>query len=953
MSKVIVESSSRISWKLSFCGWLVLLVTPLILLNIAFEQYDSFVFSRNVAFNRPFLFNELSSFSDDLSLKKWLQKKFDGFNRNFDKVSYEAENLRVSLQKCLGTKVLAVFHQDFATGRISRAIDNGESLEFKAPPDVFVKRIFEVFAKWHLLDDSERHKSAEIRLFRSFFGNIAEFALLNGKIFKTISAKFGDTGPVYFQFYRDEKSKNSYLALIKEKSIKPESVIAAAINSAKGEIKRRIVFPNKRLALPWNFEASRLSKLRENSQGIKIRQLLPPENFVHIVQKGGIVPQSLDKYLNDPPMLCVQCNREHLQGSLSHYRRPFSFLSRLLFLFGTMMFFRLSLWGANFKLSISMKIFMSLLLAGLFPLSIFVFAYSAFTEYGKINQVQQAQRVLQQKVAAIKKRLNSGISQIELENVKMAIRVQQAQNVEERNRLLREFLAANKIDVIFLQDLSGIRELFFPAAEKPPDERWRPQEMKAFEVFVFQIIEILNLSPILKGEVGAFGRIIDKVAANRTSVNIVIESVGKVQRIEKLAHKFWFACLLLFGENEQKTRVPQTLLFPGFLVKKILNEQLHKAYKQFPLSEKRANWQIDMAIALINGKELALSPENCSVMLDKDKIMDKLRLANLLKRDLVWEADGEIEVALFDDALPYICFGRIRSTLPKEDLLSGENLKVVFFIILSGMMILLVANLFFVSPVKKVADEMMRVGAGDLEFSFTSVTGDEFDQLAGSLNSMLRGIKERKILSEYVSEDVQQEVATGLDAEFAPGGELLEAAILFCEPIQFNAYASESDPERVLAYLNVFVTEIARICRDNGGIIDKMIENSLMLVFRHKTGEEQHSLRAARAAIEISRLFSESFDGFPFACKLGLASGAVISGKIGSRIGKLDFTVIGDTVNFAARLKSMAEMAGATRILTSEKTAIELKNKVKTRFVASVEIKGKAGKHEVFELLAL
>jgi class 3 adenylate cyclase len=269
------------------------------------------------------------------------------------------------------------------------------------------------------------------------------------------------------------------------------------------------------------------------------------------------------------------------------------------------------------------------------------------------------------------------------------------------------------------------------------------------------------------------------------------------------------------------------------------------------------------------------------------------------------------------------------------------------------MMILLVANLFFVSPVKKVADEMMRVGAGDLEFSFTSVTGDEFDQLAGSLNSMLRGIKERKILSEYVSEDVQQEVATGLDAEFAPGGELLEAAILFCEPIQFNAYASESDPERVLAYLNVFVTEIARICRDNGGIIDKMIENSLMLVFRHKTGEEQHSLRAARAAIEISRLFSESFDGFPFACKLGLASGAVISGKIGSRIGKLDFTVIGDTVNFAARLKSMAEMAGATRILTSEKTAIELKNKVKTRFVASVEIKGKAGKHEVFELLAL
>ncbi len=953
MNKFLVAAEGRISWKLVFCGWLILLVTPLLLLNSAFKQYDSFIFNRNVALKRPFLFNELSSFSDDLSLKKWLQKKFDVFNQSDAHSSFGADDLRSSLQKKLGLKILAVFFHDSGTGKVSRALADSGNWDFKAPPDAFVKKMFEVLKNWNALEESERNKSPEMRLFRSFFGNIAEFAPVSGKVCKTISAKFGDTGPVYFQFYYSEKSKNSYLALIKEADINPKLLLNSALAKEKKQFKRKIVFPGKKLDLPWAYEASRFCKLRENSQGILVRQFLPPESFIHIVQRGGIVPRNLEKYFDNPPMMSVHCQREHLQGNLSPYQNSFVFLLRLLFLFGTMMFLHVALWGANFNLSISMKVFLALILAGLFPASIFVFAYSSFNEYGKINQVQQAQRVLQQKVAAVKKKLNSSISQIELENVKMAIRVQQAQNVNERNRLLHEFIAANKIDVIFLQELSGLRELFFPNDELRPDEKWRPQEMKAFEVFVFQMIEILNLSPLLKGDVGVFGRLLDKVASNKTSVNIVVESVGKFQKIEKLAHKFWFACLLLFGEDDKGVGVPQTLLFPGFQVKKLVNEQLQRAYRQFPLSEKRANWQIDMAIALINGKELSLSAENCSEKLEKEKTMDKLRLANLLRRDLVWEAGDDIEVAMFDDALPYICFGRIRPIAAKKGFFQTEHLQVLLFMAITAIIIFLVANLFFVAPVKKVASEMMKVGSGDLEFSFTAETGDEFDQLAGTLNSMLQGIRERKILSEYVSEEVYQEVAAGLDAEFAPGGELLEAAVLFCEPIEFADFAAESDPEKVLEFLNVFVAEIASICRNHGGIIDKMIENSVMLVFRQKAGEENHSLRAARAAFEINRRFCKSFADFPFVCRLGLASGSVISGKIGSRIGKLDFTVIGDTVNFAARLKSIAEKAETTRILTSRKTIHELKNQVKSRLVATVEIKGKAGKHEIFELLSL
>ena len=84
----------------------------------------------------------------------------------------------------------------------------------------------------------------------------------------------------------------------------------------------------------------------------------------------------------------------------------------------------------------------------------------------------------------------------------------------------------------------------------------------------------------------------------------------------------------------------------------------------------------------------------------------------------------------------------------------------------------------------------------------------------------------------------------------------------------------------------------------NNGVIDKIIEVSLMVVFKQKT----HVIDAARGAIYVYKKASEA----NIVTKAGLATGIIVSGRIGSKSGRLDMTVIGDTVNMAARLKAEA-----------------------------------------------
>ena len=123
-----------------------------------------------------------------------------------------------------------------------------------------------------------------------------------------------------------------------------------------------------------------------------------------------------------------------------------------------------------------------------------------------------------------------------------------------------------------------------------------------------------------------------------------------------------------------------------------------------------------------------------------------------------------------------------------------------------------------------------------------------------------------------------------------------------------------------------------------------------MLVFRENDADaESHALRAARTAISLAdAVRAEQISGI---CA-GIASGTVISGKIGSYQGKLDYTVIGSPVNLAARLKSEA-VDSNTGIIISGSTMRLLKGKGRVQFLRRCSLKGKAREYNIYELCEL
>jgi len=232
-----------------------------------------------------------------------------------------------------------------------------------------------------------------------------------------------------------------------------------------------------------------------------------------------------------------------------------------------------------------------------------------------------------------------------------------------------------------------------------------------------------------------------------------------------------------------------------------------------------------------------------------------------------------------------------------------------------------------------------------IEFS----SGDEFEPLARSFNHMTAGLHQRDLLTSYVSQDVLKEVSK--NSTLVPGGERVEASVVFCALKGFKEFSQKANSEQIVSVLGRLIEISDQAAINHGGVMDKLIEDTVMLVFRHSKSNNGHAISACQAAIEIARALPDNTA--PFKVMTGIASGAAVSGKIGSRTGKLDFTLIGNPVNLAARLKAQAHKAKSTGIIVSPATIRLLKGKARLRFIERTEIKGRSRTFPLYELMEL
>ncbi|KAA1426206.1 adenylate/guanylate cyclase domain-containing protein [Nocardioides antri] len=249
-------------------------------------------------------------------------------------------------------------------------------------------------------------------------------------------------------------------------------------------------------------------------------------------------------------------------------------------------------------------------------------------------------------------------------------------------------------------------------------------------------------------------------------------------------------------------------------------------------------------------------------------------------------------------------------------------------------------------PIERVRDAMARVADGDLTARVPVMTSDELGELAHDFNLMARGLEEREQMRAAFGTYVDKEVAALiLSGQFPEEGVEIDVSIMFCDVRGFTSYAENAPAAEVVATLNRLFEGIVPIIDRHGGHIDKFMGDGLMAVFGAPELYPDHADRAVAAACEIVAATEAGDTGLGVAA--GVNTGRVVAGSIGGA-GRLNFSVIGDPVNVAARVEAATRQTGDDVLITAA-TAAMLQREVPLVSRGSVPLKGKA---EPLEVLA-
>lgn len=236
-----------------------------------------------------------------------------------------------------------------------------------------------------------------------------------------------------------------------------------------------------------------------------------------------------------------------------------------------------------------------------------------------------------------------------------------------------------------------------------------------------------------------------------------------------------------------------------------------------------------------------------------------------------------------------------------------------------------------------------------IDFTDLTLTVEKTLKHVLHIRETLQAIKENNILKMYVDETVLNFMDSREFETTLLRNETIEATVVFVDICGFTSISENADAATVVKLLNNYFDIIVKEIIEQGGYVDKFIGDAVMAVFRN----EFHLDRAIDASLAvINRIAnlpeSEESGGFVPRVSIGVNSGEMISGNIGSAsLKRLDYTVIGDTVNTAQRLQAAARQ---NQILISENSYEKVKESFNCEFVDEVMLKNKAVAVKVYEV---
>lgn len=260
-------------------------------------------------------------------------------------------------------------------------------------------------------------------------------------------------------------------------------------------------------------------------------------------------------------------------------------------------------------------------------------------------------------------------------------------------------------------------------------------------------------------------------------------------------------------------------------------------------------------------------------------------------------------------------------------------------------------------PVQLLAQGVHAIGQGDYSFHVQIQSHDEIGKLGEAFNEMgvqlLEKEKIRTLLGKVVSPAVANEL---LSHDVVLGGETREITALFTDLAGFTSIAEAMTAQDLVALLNDYLTHMSGEISEHAGVLDKFIGDAIVAFWGAPVNDDLHAQHAVACALAMQKTLRNLRTewekcGLPLLnMRIGINTGHAVVGNVGS-IDRLDYTMIGDTVNLAARLEGANKYYGS-EILISEFTFQRVKKMFVCRELDSVRVQGKQQSVAVYEVLA-
>ncbi len=301
-----------------------------------------------------------------------------------------------------------------------------------------------------------------------------------------------------------------------------------------------------------------------------------------------------------------------------------------------------------------------------------------------------------------------------------------------------------------------------------------------------------------------------------------------------------------------------------------------------------------------------------------------------------------------------------------EQRLLRVTTAVTGFAILFGLVFAWLTTRRMVQPMEELMHGVQSVVKGDLSVELAVKSSDEIGALTTSFNSMIDELRSKQHMKEtfgkYIDPRIVESVILNPSVAEVGGGRRT-MTILFCDLVGFTGIGEALTPSGMVRLLNRHFGLMAEAIQKHQGVVDKFIGDAVMAFWGPPfTTSSEHASLACRAALaqllllDTLRADLPEITGLrknipPIDMRIGLASGEVVVGNIGSQHAS-SYTVIGDTVNLASRLESVNRVYG-TRILLNSDARQTAGASIEAREVDWIAVKGKTEPVAVYELLGL